>query len=45
VGERKTYPSVDENGMVHAHQAPGLGVEFDFDLIQRNKEGDLQCTT
>ena len=28
---------VDGNGMVHAPQAPGLGVEIDFELINRNK--------
>ena len=27
----------DENGMVHAINGPGLGVEIDFDLIERNK--------
>lgn len=28
---------VDENGMVHAFNGPGLGAEIDFDLIERNK--------
>ena len=32
---------VDENGMVHAHQAPGLGAQIDFDLIERNKVAEL----
>jgi len=32
---------VDENGMVHAHQAPGLGAEIDFDLIEHNKVTEL----
>ncbi len=32
---------VDENGLVHAHQGPGLGAEIDFDLIERNKVADL----
>ncbi len=28
---------VDSEGMVHAHQAPGLGADIDFDLINSNK--------
>jgi L-alanine-DL-glutamate epimerase-like enolase superfamily enzyme len=28
---------VDENGMVHAPQKPGLGYEIDWDLIKRNQ--------
>ena len=32
---------VDENGLVHAHEGPGLGVEIDFDLIERNKVAEL----
>ena len=28
---------VDSNGLVHAPQGPGLGVEIDFELIERNK--------
>ena len=32
---------VDENGMVHAHQGPGLGAQIDFDLIEHNKVAEL----
>jgi L-alanine-DL-glutamate epimerase-like enolase superfamily enzyme len=32
---------VDKNGMVHAHQDPGLGAQIDFDLIEHNKVADL----
>jgi len=32
---------VDENGMVHAPEGPGLGVDIDFDLIERNKVAEL----
>lgn len=32
---------VDENGMVHAHDNPGLGAEIDLNLIERNKVGEL----
>lgn len=32
---------VDEKGLVHAHEAPGLGAEIDFELIERNKLVDL----
>ena len=32
---------VDENGMVHAFDGPGLGAEIDFDLIERNKIAEL----
>jgi L-alanine-DL-glutamate epimerase-like enolase superfamily enzyme len=32
---------VDANGLVHAHQEPGLGAKIDFDLIERNKVADL----
>ena len=32
---------VDKNGLVHAHQGPGLGAEIDFDLIEHNKVADL----
>jgi L-alanine-DL-glutamate epimerase-like enolase superfamily enzyme len=32
---------VDENGMVHAHQEPGLGAQIDFDLIEHNKVAEL----
>ena len=28
---------MDADGLVHAHQSPGLGVEIDFDLIEKNK--------
>jgi len=28
---------VDSDGLVHAPQGPGLGVEIDFELIERNK--------
>jgi L-alanine-DL-glutamate epimerase-like enolase superfamily enzyme len=28
---------VDANGLVHAHQQPGLGAEIDFELIEHNK--------
>lgn len=33
---------VDENGMVHAFNGPGLGAEIDFDLIERNKIAELK---
>ena len=29
-------------GYVHASMAPGLGVEIDFDLIERNKIAELR---
>jgi L-alanine-DL-glutamate epimerase-like enolase superfamily enzyme len=32
---------VDENGMVHAPEGPGLGAEIDFELIERNKVAEL----
>ena len=32
---------VDSNGMVHAPNGPGLGMEIDFDLINKNKDYDL----
>ena len=32
---------VDADGLVHAHQSPGLGVEIDFDLIEKNKIAEL----
>lgn len=32
---------VDENGLVHAINHPGLGAEIDFDLIERNKIAEL----
>ena len=32
---------VDEDGMVHAHEGPGLGAEIDFDLIESNKVAEL----
>ncbi len=32
---------VDANGLVHAHQEPGLGAQIDFDLIERNKVAEL----
>ena len=32
---------VDKNGLVHAHEGPGLGAEIDFDLIEHNKVADL----
>ena len=32
---------VDADGLVHAHQSPGLGVEIDFDLIEKNKVAEL----
>jgi L-alanine-DL-glutamate epimerase-like enolase superfamily enzyme len=32
---------VDENGMVHAFDGPGLGAEIDFDLIKRNAIAEL----
>lgn len=32
---------VDENGMVHAPEAPGLGAQIDFELIERNKIAEL----
>ena len=32
---------VDANGLVHAPEGPGLGVEIDFDLIERNKVVEL----
>jgi L-alanine-DL-glutamate epimerase-like enolase superfamily enzyme len=28
---------VDADGLVHAHQQPGLGAEIDFELIEHNK--------
>ena len=33
---------VDSEGYVHAPMAPGLGVEIDFDLIERNKTAELR---
>jgi L-alanine-DL-glutamate epimerase-like enolase superfamily enzyme len=32
---------VDENGLVHAINEPGLGAEIDFELIERNKIAEL----
>ena len=32
---------VDAEGYVHAPRGPGLGVEIDFDLIERNKITEL----
>ena len=32
---------VDSNGMVHAPDNPGLGMEIDFDLIEKNKVFEL----
>ena len=32
---------VDAEGMVHAHQGPGLGAEIDHALIERNKVAEL----
>ena len=32
---------VDKNGMVHAHQEPGLGAQIDFELIEHNKVTEL----
>lgn len=32
---------VDADGLVHAHQGPGLGAQIDFDLIERNKVVEL----
>jgi L-alanine-DL-glutamate epimerase-like enolase superfamily enzyme len=32
---------VDKNGMVHAHQEPGLGAQIDFELIEYNKVAEL----
>ena len=32
---------VDSDGLVHAHQSPGLGVDIDFDLIDNNKVAEL----
>lgn len=32
---------VDADGMVHAHQGPGLGAEIDYELIERNKLVEL----
>ncbi len=33
---------VDDEGYVHAPMGPGLGVEIDFDLIERNKTAELR---
>ena len=33
---------VDAEGYVHAPTGPGLGVEIDFDLIERNKTAELR---
>ena len=33
---------VDAEGYVHAPMGPGLGVEIDFDLIERNKTAELR---
>ena len=33
---------VDQAGLVHAPTAPGLGYEIDWDLIERNKVGELR---
>jgi L-alanine-DL-glutamate epimerase-like enolase superfamily enzyme len=32
---------VDSNGMVHAPNNPGLGMQIDFDLINKNKVFEL----
>jgi L-alanine-DL-glutamate epimerase-like enolase superfamily enzyme len=32
---------IDKEGYAHANNAPGLGVEIDFDLIERNKLAEL----
>jgi len=32
---------VDENGLVHAPDRPGIGAEIDFELIERNKITEL----
>ncbi len=32
---------VDGDGMVHAHQGPGLGAEIDYELIARNTVAEL----
>lgn len=32
---------VDDNGMVHAPEGPGLGATIDFDLIEKNKIAEL----
>ena len=31
----------DENGLIHAPTAPGIGAQIDFDLIERNALGTL----
>lgn len=35
---------IDRDGLVHAPQRPGLGVEIDFDLIRRRTLGVLRAT-
>ncbi len=32
---------LDEDGCAHAYNAPGLGIQLDYDLIERNKVADL----
>lgn len=32
---------VDEEGLVHAHQDPGLGAKIDFEMIEDNKVAEL----
>ena len=32
---------LDEDGCAHAYNDPGLGVQLDYDLIERNKVADL----
>ena len=32
---------VDRDGMVHAPQEPGLGMEIDFEMINRNRVVEL----
>lgn len=33
---------IDKDGLVHAHDGPGLGVDIDFDLIEHNKVAELR---
>jgi L-alanine-DL-glutamate epimerase-like enolase superfamily enzyme len=32
---------IDENGLVHVPNEPGIGVEIDFEMIERNKVAEL----
>ena len=33
---------VDSQGLIYAPEAPGLGYEIDWDLVQREKSGEVR---